>query len=99
MPNPDRQPLVQFRLDRETFALVQARVSELRSQGTLTTVNLYCRALLLSALGQPKDTAFADEIAMMAHAAKNRVSREIGDLLEANMQAIVEAALTPSDER
>lgn len=94
MPNPYRQPHVQFRLDVETFGLVRAKVAELREQGVNTSENLYCRALVLSALGQPKDVAFADEIALMSHAAKNRVARAIGELLEEHMSAIVEAALT-----
>jgi hypothetical protein len=89
---------VQFRLDVETFALVQQRVTELRSQGTLTTVNLYCRGLFLSALGQSKDLAFADEIALMAHASKHRVARLIGELLEEHMETIVQAALTEPDD-
>jgi hypothetical protein len=97
MPNTERQAHVQFRLDKEVFALLQERVAELRTQGTLTTVNLYARSLLVAALGQSTEVAFADEIAMMAHAARNNISRRIADLLEANMDALVQGALTPPE--
>lgn len=98
MPNPNRSPRVQFRLDNETFGLIEERVAELAQQETKTTPDAYCRALVLAALGQPANIAFADEIAINAYAARHRIAQFIGQLIEANMEAIVQAANHPSSE-
>lgn len=98
MPNTNRQSHVQFRLDNEIFAIILERVAELEKQGTKTSVSLYCRALVLAGLGQSNALAFADEIALKAYGARNRIGAYIGALLEANMKEIVRVASLPSSE-
>lgn len=101
MPN-ERQPHIQFRLDWDTFALVEERVAELHQQGVKTSPSLYCRALVLAALGQPENVALANDLSLRAQAVSTRAVKAMGAVLKQHLEEIVQAAmsaaLTPSDD-
>ncbi len=92
MPNPNRHPKVQFRLENEIYAALQLRVRQLRAQGTITTVDQYARALVLAALGEEEKIVFADEVVLRAHRAKHKIAEFIGQLIEDNVAELVRVA-------
>jgi len=89
----ERRPKVQFRLEDSTYQQIEEKVFALKAQGTEISPDAYCRALVLSALQQPKQTAVADEIVMRVHRAKHRVAAFLSELLDEHMDAIIVSAL------
>lgn len=90
----ERRPKVQFRLENATYQLIEDQVFALKEQGTEISPDAYCRALVLSALQQPKQVAVADEIVMRVHRAKHSVAAFLAELLDEHMDDIIVAALS-----
>lgn len=89
-----RAQRVDYRLDDETMALLEARVADAHAAGAAhVTPSMLARAYLHAALGNDKQTAIAREIVVGAAKAQKRLNEAMRQFLDDNMDDLLAHAL------